>query len=173
MHFFAGVGSLFAGIGMTLLLALTVLTLLRIDIPSLSLWLSAGFGILIGILLGAIELLCELYVSLLNSEKNNEAFRQYFGILIAGLLLFFLIKPFVQTHASVKTVTFQVQWQRLIFSFLLILFYSSVYLYPFATLLSGITQKQVPFRSAWTLFHLANITRYLRGRIWGLSGFFP
>ena len=96
-----------------------------------------------------------------------KTFRQYFGILIAGLLLFFLVKPLVQTHASLKTVTFQVQWQWLIFSFFLILFYWSVYLYPFATLLSGITQKQVPFRSAWTLFHLANITRYLPGRIWG------
>lgn len=96
-----------------------------------------------------------------------KVFRQYFGILIAGLLLFFLIKPLVETHASLKTVTFQVQWQWLIFSFLLILFYWSVYLYPFATLLRGITQKQVPFRSAWTLFHLANITRYLPGRIWG------
>ena len=93
-----------------------------------------------------------------------KTFRQYFGILIAGLLLFFLLKPLVQTHASLKTATFQVQW--LIFSFFLILFYSSVYLYPFATLLSGITQKQVPFRSAWMLFHLANITRYLPGRIW-------
>ena len=71
MHFFAGIGSLFAGGGMTLLLALTVLTLLRVDIPSLSLWLSAGFGILIGILLGAIGLLCELYVSLLNSGKKQ------------------------------------------------------------------------------------------------------
>ncbi len=29
-------------------------------------------------------------------------------------------------------------------------------------------QKQVSFRSAWTLFHLANITRYLPGRIWGI-----
>ena len=92
MHFFAGVGSLFAGGGMALLLALSVLTLLRIDVPSLSLWLSAGFGILTGILLGAIGLLCELYVSLLNSGKKTvKSFRQYFGILIAGFLLFFLI----------------------------------------------------------------------------------
>lgn len=29
-------------------------------------------------------------------------------------------------------------------------------------------QKQVSFRNAWTLFHLANITRYLPGRIWGI-----
>ena len=29
-------------------------------------------------------------------------------------------------------------------------------------------QKNVSFRDAWTLFHLANITRYLPGRIWGI-----
>ena len=29
-------------------------------------------------------------------------------------------------------------------------------------------QKQVSFRSAWTLFHLATLTRYLPGRIWGI-----
>ena len=39
---------------------------------------------------------------------------------------------------------------------------------PFARLLSGMTQKHVPFRDAFTLFHLANITRYLPGRIWGV-----
>lgn len=53
-------------------------------------------------------------------------------------------------------------------SFGIILFYWSAYLSPFATLLSGITEKHVPFRAAFTLFHLANITRYLPGRIWGV-----
>ena len=41
-------------------------------------------------------------------------------------------------------------------------------MYPFAILLSGVTEKHVPFRDAFTLFHLANITRYLPGRIWGV-----
>ena len=31
-----------------------------------------------------------------------------------------------------------------------------------------ITQKQVSFRDVFTRFHLANITRYLSGRIWGV-----
>lgn len=56
-------------------------------------------------------------------------------------------------------------------SFCLILLYWSAYLYPFAKLLSGVTQKSVPFHDAWTLFHLANITRYLPGRIWGVIRF--
>lgn len=43
-----------------------------------------------------------------------------------------------------------------------------MYIFPFATLLSGCTGRKVFFRSAFTLFHLANITRYLPGRIWGI-----
>lgn len=93
--------------------------------------------------------------------------RQYLGILVAGILLFFLIKPFVETHVHLKNVTLQVQWRWLIISFCLILFYWSAYLYPFATLMSGVMRKHVPFRNVWMLFHLANITRYLPGRIWG------
>ena len=94
--------------------------------------------------------------------------RHYLGILIAGILLFFLIKPFVLTHAELKDVMLQVQWEWLIPSFGLQLLYRSLYTYPFATLLSCITRKQVSFRTAFTLFHLANITRYLPGRIWGV-----
>lgn len=94
--------------------------------------------------------------------------RHYLGILIAGILLFFLIKPFVLTHAELKDVTLEVQWEWLIASFGLQLLYRSLYPYPFATLLSCITRKQVSFRTAFTLFHLANITRYLPGRIWGV-----
>lgn len=94
--------------------------------------------------------------------------RQYLGILIAGSLLFFLIKPFLQTHTSLRHVTFHIRWHWLLSSFCLILLYWIVYLYPFAKLLSGVTQKHVSFRTAWTLFHLANITRYLPGRIWGI-----
>ena len=97
-----------------------------------------------------------------------ETVRHYLGILIAGILLFFLIKPFVLTHAEFKDATLQVQWEWLIPSFGLQLLYRSLYSYPFATLLSRITQKHVPFRAAFTLFHLANITRYLPGRIWGI-----
>ena len=48
------------------------------------------------------------------------------------------------------------------------MFYRSLYTYPFSTLLSGFTEKYVSFRDAFTLFHLANITRYLPGRIWGV-----
>lgn len=94
--------------------------------------------------------------------------RQSLGYLIAGILLFFLIKPFVLTHAELKDVTLEVQWEWLIASFGLHLLYRSLYPYPFATLLRGLTGKQVSFRAAFTLFHLANITRYLPGRIWGV-----
>ena len=97
-----------------------------------------------------------------------KVIRQYLGILIAGILLYFLVKPFLQTYASLRHVTFQIQWQRLFSSFCLILFHQSAYPYPFAKLLSGVAQRNVSFRDAWTLFHLANITRYLPGRIWGI-----
>ena len=97
-----------------------------------------------------------------------KTLRQYAGILIAGILLYFLIKPFVQTHTELKDATFQIHWGWLVCSFGAILFYWSVYLYPFATLLSGFSKKLVSFRAAFTLFHLANITRYLPGRIWGV-----
>ena len=97
-----------------------------------------------------------------------KTLRQSLGYLIAGILFYFLIKPFLQTHTQLKDVTFQVQWGWLVCSFGIILFYWSAYLSPLATLLSGITKKHVPFRNAFTLFHLANITRYLPGRIWGV-----
>ncbi|MDE0322436.1 MAG: hypothetical protein OXN27_00810 [Candidatus Poribacteria bacterium] len=97
-----------------------------------------------------------------------KTLRQYVGILIAIILLYFLIKPFIQTHTELKDATFQLHWSWLVCSFGAILFYWSAYLYPFAILLSSITEKHVPFRVAFTLFHLANITRYLPGRIWGI-----
>ena len=97
-----------------------------------------------------------------------KTLRQYVGLLIAIILLYFLIKLFIQTHTELKDATFQIHWYWLVCSFGAILFYWSAYLYPFAVLLSSITQKQVPFRAAFTLFHLANITRYLPGRIWGI-----
>ena len=97
-----------------------------------------------------------------------KTLRQYAGILIAGILLYFLSKPFVQTHTELKDATFQIHWGSLVCSFGAILFYWSVYLYPFATLLSGFSKKLISFRAAFTLFHLANITRYLPGRIWGV-----
>ena len=94
--------------------------------------------------------------------------RQSLGYLIAGILLFFLIKPFVATHAHLKDVDFQIQWGWLVCSFAAILFYWSAYLYPFATLLRRLTEKQVAFGDAFTLLHLSNITRYLPGRVWGV-----
>ncbi|RKU36885.1 hypothetical protein C6496_10990 [Candidatus Poribacteria bacterium] len=94
--------------------------------------------------------------------------RQSVRFLLAGLLLFFLISPFVQTQTSLKSAAFSVQWQRFVTSFGMLLLYRSFYTFPFATFLSVITQKHVPFRNAFTLFHLANITRYLPGRIWGV-----
>jgi len=93
---------------------------------------------------------------------------QYLGLFIAGILLFFLIRNFLQTHTAVKDATVEIHWGWLICSFGAILFYWSAYLYPFAILLSGLAAKQVSFRTAFTLFHLANITRYLPGRIWGV-----
>ena len=97
-----------------------------------------------------------------------KTLRQSLGYLIAGILLYFLVNPFVQTHTELETATFQVQWGWLVCSFGAILIYWSAYLYPFATLLSGLSKKQVSFGTAFTLFHLANITRYLPGRIWGV-----
>ena len=94
--------------------------------------------------------------------------RQYIGLLIAGLLLYFLIKPFVQAQTHLTDVHFEIHWGWLVCSFGTILIYWSAYLYPFAKLLSSFTEKQVSFRSAFTLFHLSNITRYLPGRIWGV-----
>ena len=98
-----------------------------------------------------------------------KTIRPYLSILIAGMLLFFLIKPFIQTHAQLKdSISIQIQWHWLLYSFLLLLIYWSSYLYPYAKFLSRIAQKPVPFQNAFTLFHLANITRYLPGRIWGV-----
>lgn len=94
--------------------------------------------------------------------------RQAFGFLLAGVLLFFLIKPFVQTHSQLKDVSFHIQWHWLIPSFGFILLYRIVYIYPFAALLSCIRKKHFPFRDAFLIFHLTNITRYLPGRIWGI-----
>lgn len=95
-------------------------------------------------------------------------FRQFMGILVALALIFFLLKPFIQTHKQMEDLTFQVHWRWLIPSLGFLLIYRTLYTYPFAILLRGITQKQLPFRTTFTLFHLANITRYLPGRIWGI-----
>ncbi len=97
-----------------------------------------------------------------------KTFRQYFGIFIAVTLLIFLIKPFVQTRTQLEGVTFQIQWRWFLPSFGLILLYRSAYIVPFAQFLRGIVPSQVSFRDVFTLFHLANITRYLPGRIWGI-----
>lgn len=98
-----------------------------------------------------------------------KTIRQYLGFLIAGILLFFLLKPFVQAHKQLETITLQIQWQWLIPSFGIILLYRGFYVYPFTRLLRCISQRgHVPFRTTFILFHLANITRYLPGRIWGI-----
>ncbi|MDE0685258.1 MAG: glycosyltransferase family 2 protein [Candidatus Poribacteria bacterium] len=64
MHFFAGIGSLFAGAGLVVLLAGCVLTFFQTDAPFEILWFVSGFGILTGILLSAIGLLAELLIAL-------------------------------------------------------------------------------------------------------------
>ena len=94
--------------------------------------------------------------------------RPFAGYLITGVLLFFIITPFVQTHTDLKQVAFPVRWQWIVLSFGVLLLYRSVYTFPLAVLLSSITGKQVSSRDAFTLFHLANITRYLPGRVWGM-----
>ena len=66
MHFFAGIGSLFAGTGIAVLLAGCVLKFLKTDLPFQFPWLVGGFGILTGILLSAIGLLGELIIALKN-----------------------------------------------------------------------------------------------------------
>ena len=66
MHFFAGIGSLFAGTGIAMLLADCVLKFLKTDLPFQFLWIVGGFGILTGILLSAIGLLAELIIALRN-----------------------------------------------------------------------------------------------------------
>lgn len=98
-----------------------------------------------------------------------KTFRQSLGILIAGLLLFFLITPFMQTHTQLQDITFQIHWRWLAASFGCILVYRSFYVWPFTMLLRHISERDnVSFRNAFTLFHLANITRYLPGKIWGI-----
>ena len=66
MHFFAGIGSLFAGTGIAVLLAGCVLKFLKTDLPFQFPWLIGRFGILTGILLSAIGLLGELIIALKN-----------------------------------------------------------------------------------------------------------
>lgn len=100
-------------------------------------------------------------------NKTVKTLRNALGPLIAVILIFCLIKPFVETRNHLENVALQIQWPWLIPSFVILLLYRSGYTYPFATLLSGITQNRVSFRDAFTLFHLANVTRYLPGRIWG------
>ena len=98
-----------------------------------------------------------------------KTFRQSLGIFIAGILLFFLIKPFIQAHTQLEGTTFQIHWGWLAVSFGCILIYRSFYVWPFIMLLRHISdQDDISFRNTFTLFHLANITRYLPGRIWGV-----
>ena len=98
-----------------------------------------------------------------------KTFRQSLGILIAGILLFFLIKPFVQAHKQLEDLTFQIQWRWLVTSFGFILLYRSLYVWPFTIFLRRVSAgRNVHFRDTFTLFHLSNITRYLPGRIWGV-----
>ena len=66
MHFFAGIGSLFAGTGIAVLLAGCVLKFFKTDLPFQFPWLVGGFCILTGILLSAIGLLGELIIALRN-----------------------------------------------------------------------------------------------------------
>ena len=59
---------------------------------------------------------------------------------------------------QLMTDSYQVGWDKLL---------RSIH-YPFTTLLRHLSEKQVSLHDAFTLFHLANITRYLPGRIWGV-----
>ena len=98
-----------------------------------------------------------------------KTIRPYLSILIVTVLFFFLTKPFIETHAQLEEVTsIQIRWSWLVCSFLCLIVYWSAYLYPFTTLLSRVTEKQIAFHKVFTLFHLSNITRYLPGRIWGV-----
>ena len=105
---------------------------------------------------------------LFERQDTMKNFRQYASILIAGILLLFLIKPFMQTQTQLKDVTFHIQWHWVIPSFGMQILYRCIYTAPLATLFSGISGEKVAFRDAFTLFHLSNITRYLPGRIWGV-----
>ncbi len=95
-------------------------------------------------------------------------FRQTLGILIASILLFFLIRPFIQARSELQIAYFQAKWQWIVLSYSIQFVYRSLYTYPFSKLLSSFMNKCISFRVAFTLFHLANITRYLPGRIWGV-----
>ena len=65
MHFFAGIGSLFAFSGVTLFIGLAILHFFPvIELPVTLLGITGAFCILIGILLSAIGLLAELLVAL-------------------------------------------------------------------------------------------------------------
>lgn len=98
-----------------------------------------------------------------------KTIRQYFGLVIAGILLYILIQTFIQTHKQLEDITLHIQWGWLVTSFLFILAYRYFYVWPFAMLLRGFSQGgQIQFRNAFMLFHLANILRYLPGRVWGI-----
>ncbi len=93
---------------------------------------------------------------------------QIVGYLLALLLLYYLLKPFIETQRTLNDIHIQILWQWVVLSFFLQLLYRTLYILPFAKVLQTLTQKPVPLRNAFTLFHLANITRYLPGRIWGV-----
>ncbi len=98
-----------------------------------------------------------------------KTIRQYFGFLIAGILLFILIKIFIQTHKQLEDIILQIQWSWLVTSFVFILVYRSFYVFPFTLLLRGFSQGgEISFRNVFMLFHLANILRNLPGRVWGI-----
>ena len=94
--------------------------------------------------------------------------RQALGFLIAGVLLWFLLKPFVETHTDLKNSALPVQWQWMALSFGVLLLYRGFYTAPFTSLLNSITKEKASSLDTFTLFHLSNITRYLPGRIWGV-----
>ncbi len=66
MHFFAGIGSLFAGAGLGVLLLAGILAFSKTGAPFVSHCLADGFSILTGIVLRAIGLLGELFITLRN-----------------------------------------------------------------------------------------------------------
>lgn len=98
----------------------------------------------------------------------KTTFRRSLGILIALALLYFLIKPFrdVPNQVDPGSISFNLFW--LSPSFLVLLLYWMGLVVPWGILLREFTGQAISFRTIFLLFHLANVTRYLPGRVWGV-----
>jgi len=90
------------------------------------------------------------------------------GVFIALVLLYFLVKQYVDVQEQLSTVPVRFNLFWLIPSVFLLLFYWVGLIIPLGILLREFTQSSVSFRSVFLLFHLSNVTRYLPGRVWGV-----